>query len=617
MKNMSNRFPKPSIQRLLPPAANLLLIAATLFGCFLILEYGSIAPTRGMLTHLAEFELRFALLNLLTLGVLLSAILILCNRVWLSCLLTSCICGIVAIINHYVIQFHTMPLSFLVLKNFNTAMNVISGYRITLDVHTVKMLFAMAALILLSLFVFRFFKRVPLSFRAVCIRNLMLVLFGFFVFYAGYFGSNPIKPANTLGWSWQEAYFQYGYVASTVESYQHSRNVVVKPDGYTEEILSSLEIADRSSSTPASPDIILILNETFYDLQQITDPQADISYMSQIDGMDNLLRGYAICPAQGGSTNSSEYEVLTSNSMKLISATPFSTLSLEGANSVVSHLNRLGYSTLGSHSEAGLNYSRLYGYSSLGFQTIHFEDSFTNLEQLPGGSFKTDESLYRNLIRWYEEAPQDDPRFLFLLTIQNHGDWNHRAPEYDIVHTQKDYDEYTESVNEFLTCIYYSDKAFKELTDYFAQVDRPVIVCMLGDHAPSFAANIADAHYTLEERNLRLRAVPLLIWANYELEETTLDTMSMNYVVPTLLEIAGIPLSPYYSYQLQMKQQVPILTAYGDYYDAEGNLFNYNRDAGMPYEQLVDNYFSLEYHNILNGSDQSLFLPYESTAQDQ
>ena len=166
-------------------------------------------------------------------------------------------------------------------------------------------------------------------------------------------------------------------------------------------------------------------------------------------------------------------------------------------------------------------------------------------------------------------------------------------------------------MNEFLTGIYLSDLAFKNLTDYFAQVDRPVIVCMVGDHCPSFAESIADPSFSEDEKQLRLRTVPLVFWANFPLEETAPGTMSMNYVVPTLLDLAGINLSPYYSYLLQAKQTVPVISSYGCYYDAEGNIYRYSEDTGATYERTVDDYFYLEYNNLQTNTarNQTLFDP--------
>jgi len=506
---------------------------------------------------------------------------------------------------------HGMPLSFLVLRNFTTAMNVIGNYEITLDFHVIRMLILIICMVIIALLTRWLSKPVKTSWKKIAIRNGILIFLCIVGFYTCYLGNNPLKPKKTIGWIWTEAYHKYGYSACTVETLFQSISVVNEPDGYSEVALESISIPQNAQEETQTPDIILILNESFFDLKQVADFETDLPYMENIASMENLLKGYAVVPGAGGSTNSAEYELLTSNSLQLMPGiTPFNVINLKGANSITSHLNNLGYYSFGSHSESGVNYSRVSGYKDLQFQEIHFEEDFQNIEFFHDRHFETDESLYRNLIRWYESAPDESPRFMYLLTIQNHGGYEMNPPEKDIIHIQNDWGNNTQLANEFLTSVYLSDKAFKDLTDYFSTVNRPVIVCMVGDHSPNFVKTFIHDYYTGAEADLRHRSVPLLVWANYPLEDIDLGTMSMNYVVPTLLDIANVQLTPYYSYMLQLKQQVPILTSYGNYYDADMNLYNYNADEGKPYQQMVDNYFYLEYENLQTNRKQDLFNPY-------
>lgn len=577
----------------------------------MMMEYPAIVEC-GMETYLSFAVGKCVVLNLLTIGIIWSVFLIASNRVWLSNLLCGCFCGIVAVINYYVIALHGMPLSFLLLRNFQTAMNVISSYSIVLDKYVARILALLVLVIILSLITRWISKgrceRKPRS--QILIRDVLLFAVCSMVFYWGYLGKNPVKPVKTIGWGWQESYSAYGYIPCTIETFFQVFSDIDEPAGYTEQAVDSLKIVDKTKEEPVTPDIILILNETFSDLRQLTDVKTDAPFLENIESIENLLTGYALSPGAGNGTNSSEYEILSSNSLRLLpGVTPFNTLNLVGASSIVSNLNALGYFTLGSHSEPASNYSRLTGYRDLQFQQVHFKEDFTDLSYPGERPYATDASLYTNLIRWYEEAPADSPRFLYMLTIQNHGDYNGCDEHYDLVHIENDWGDNTEAANEYLSLVSLSDIAFKELLTYFSQVDRPVIVCMLGDHIPSFAKEHINGEDPTQI-NLLQRKVPLLIWANYPLEQQELGTMSMNYVVPTLLDIAGVQLSPYYSYLLQLKEQVPILTSYGDYYDAQGNRYTYDTDTGAPYEEAVDNYFYLEYENLKKERNQALFQPY-------
>lgn len=592
-------------------AVNVLLVLGTLAGCFFILEYVfSFGKYSSTASYFLSLPWKYYFLNITTLGILWSAFLILCNRVWLASILLSAASGIIAIINHFVILFHGMPLSFLLLRNIGTAMNVISGYSFEINTLVVRLIIITVLLVMLGLAV-RAVTRLPeLSLRKIIIRDVLLAVLCAGVFHFSYLGSNPLKPAKTFGWNWKDGYAKYGYVACTVESLMQSTRLVNMPDTYSQGAIDSIEISNAAPQAGTTPDVLLILNETFYDLSEITDPQTDVDYMAPLSEIEGLIRGYAITPGAGGGTNNSEYELLTSNSMFLMpGVTPFNSLSLTGAKSVVSHLKDLGYHTIASHCAPAVNYSRSVGYPALGFDLAYFDNDYVD-EQRFHNRPTTDESVYRNVIRWYEEAPENQPRFQYVLTYQNHGGYEYNEPEHDTVHAKTDYGETTELVNEFLTSIQLSCESFRDLTEYFAAVDRPVIICMVGDHGPTFASSIADSTYTEDEKNMLLRKVPLLFWANYPLEDIQIGTMSVNYVVPTLLELADIRLSPYYSFLQQAKEQVPIITSYGSYYDADYNHYTSTPGDGSDLQNVVDTYLNLAYHNIKSTQNRELFTPY-------
>ena len=60
------------------------------------------------------------------------------------------------------------------------------------------------------------------------------------------------------------------------------------------------------------------------------------------------------------------------------------------------------------------------------------------------------------------------PRFMYILTIQNHGGYGYLNENDYLVHTQNDFGDYTNDINEFATCMYLSNKGFEELKDFIA-----------------------------------------------------------------------------------------------------------------------------------------------------
>src|SRR5699024_8933711 len=128
-------------------------------------------------------------------------------------------------------------------------------------------------------------------------------------------------------------------------------------------------------------DIVLILSESFYDFDLVTDLQADTDVRPVTENLQNAVLGHTVSPHVGGGTNSSEYEMLSSNSLMLMpSITPFNWLNLYGANSLVSYTKDLGYATLAAHPYTNSNYRRDSAWRALGFDETHFEGDFPTKE---------------------------------------------------------------------------------------------------------------------------------------------------------------------------------------------------------------------------------------------
>ena len=190
----------------------------------------------------------------------------------------------------------------------------------------------------------------------------------------------------------------------------------------------------------------------------------------------------------------------------------------------------------------------------------------------------------------------------------------------DIVHAATDYGEYDELMDEFLSCMKMSDAAVAELCDYFTNLyettGRKVVVALAGDHAPSFVSHVADTSLAPEnELQILERSTPFFIWANYPLENidaatsTTdpLNRMDMIMLAPTIAQQAGLPLSTFYQYLLEMKDVTPVITGANDYMTPDGHTPTFGENETL--DAWVHGYLNLEYNNVGAHAkrDQSLF----------
>ena len=552
----------------------------------------------GMAKQLISMELKYVFVNWIVIALFNSILLLAIGKAWITALVSGGLITFISVVNYYVILYHGMPLSVSELRNFKTALYVAGtySYPVSRSVLYILACFLMTAgmSVLLKKGQIAVKRKVSAAMLAVC---FVAVCFGFF-------GPRPIKPKVTLGWSWKEACKQCGYISYLVEDVYTKAKGVTKPDHYDPETVRekcSTYQADRINQNNELPDIILILNESFYDLHQITGFQTDQDYLANIQQIEDMVCGYAVSPCIGGGTNASEYELLTSNSLYLVrEGAPFNILDLEDAGSLVTYLKSLGYSTFGTHSEPAGNYNRIYGYPALGFEDVRFHEDYEDCWSSEGRMYKSDYSVYENVKKWYMQMG-DQPRFMYCLTIQNHGGWEQSPEESDTVHVTEGEFARPDIVNEYLTSIAYSDEAFSDFIQYIKTItDRKVVVCMLGDHAPDFAVSLADEEYSEGERNLLIGGMPLYIWANFGLEKADLGYMSMHYVAPVLLDAAGVPLSPYYKYLMDTKREVPVIAAWGKYYDKDYEYYDIGTGSCS---QIVEDYFSVEYNNIKGGDE--------------
>ena len=230
----------------------------------------------------------------------------------------------------------------------------------------------------------------------------------------------------------------------------------------------------------------------------------------------------------------------------------------------------------------------------------------------------SDSSLFKNFIRFYEAMPENQPRFGYLLTIQNHGRWDRNSPDKDTVHIQDSHglSEYEQQINEYLTCIDQTDVFVDEMIQYFSDSSREVIVYMVGDHCPSLIRNWDLGNSA--EIALKKRQVPYFIWSNGDIDESTLPenrNIDMCTLTPLMLRAAAKQLSPYYTQVLQCSEYVQSLTVqeemtienhlvYIDKYGVVQDAYSGTTDA-----ELVKYYYFMEYNGLIKEKLDSLFDP--------
>lgn len=589
----------------------------------------SLLQVKNILDKTVQFNMPLYLIGTVILVLLFLTLTMFTPRPIIASFICLTLLNIIAVINYYEFLYHGTVLTHQDVGNVRTAFHHIGNYKLQLN-QPIKFII-LSFLVMQLIFVITYRKRINFrsNWREGIAFSVILTVFTYVLIYS------PFAVVNSVSWSWERTYYADSFPVGILENAGTVFNNFIKPEGYSENVIAEHHKSDIVESIETKrdscPDIIIILNETYYDMRHLVDMETDVSFMDHYDEL-NAYKGYAASPFMCGGTNSSEYELLSGNSMTLLStSTPFLNLSLNKYPSLVWYLNKLGYATMAAHPFISGNYHRETAWRDLGFHDMYFRSDFKDLESYGGSWYCTDSSAFRNFTDFYEKMPEDQPRFGYLLTIQNHGDWNENDPSYDTVHVGNSYGMSADDcgkMNEYLTRVRLTDEFISEITGYFASVDRDVIVCMVGDHCPSLlyqlkfesAVENGNIQESEEEFTFRKRQVPYFIWSNRVWDYSSMPENSeidMCALSAYALTFAGLPLSPYFSQLVELSNEAKCITKIdaehdGDltigYLGTDGNIESIY--SGTQAADLIRDYFFMEYNSFQNYSRlDELFLP--------
>ena len=433
-------------------------------------------------------------------------------------------------------------------------------------------------------------KHQPINTKEIVIRaGAVVVLLAGVIFT---FNNGKLyKNIRGVGWDYNTNVMHTGYLPYFLSNMNSIQSVEL--EGYeaslAEQALDTAAVEVENTYT--YPNIIIIQNEAFSDLSILYDIETNADYMPYIHSLtENTRKGYLNMSLTGGPTANTEFEVLMRSTLNFLpyGAVPYTQYINDDLPSAVQVLRNqeVPYHTVAYHPYYSSGYSRTNVYNHFGFDEIVFENDFRDdfpESDLPR-DYLSDSADYRRVEQMYEEyrSQSDDPWFCFNVTIQNHGGYTQiyePAAEDRIYVTNF---EAPDSLNSYLSLIKTSDDAFRELIEYFSQCDEPAIIAMYGDHQPTLDNDALEALEGYAGEQLNNYYVPYVIWANFDIEEAdtlgdtehepVLNTLSTNYLASTVFEIAGIELSDYDRYLLDLHERIPAITAIG-VWDREGNYY--------------------------------------------
>ena len=530
------------------------------------------------------------------------------NNAGLSCIISHTSLLSFAFINYFVYLFRGNEFTFSDIRSIGTGLSVAGNYKLQLNDRGAYAIFGAALFI-------AFVRKCHVKFvRAWQMRIIDAMLAAICVIIVGM----AAYDVNTETWE-QKGTYRNGYILNYILGIRDS--FIAQPDGYSEEAIQKLEKKyssndkDYSKTDVKDPTIIVIMNESFSDLSVLGDLQTNIPLTPFIDSLkENTTKGYALSSVFGAKTPNSEWEYLTGNSMAFLPAgsVVYQQYISDTPTSIVSNLKDDGYTCVAMHPYYATGWSRNQVYPKIGYDEMHFIDDFDQTKILR--EYITDQELYDKIIERYESRGANEKLYLMGITMQNHGGY---GEPYDNFYEgcYKIGRSYTDA-NQYLSLVHESDKAVKNLIEYFSKVDDPVEIVFFGDHQPSLNSNFypllnGKGMSGLTEDELEaLYTVPFFIWTNYDTPEETVDITSLNFLSTMTLERAGIELPAYNKFLADMMETVPAVNSRG-YYSKEKQCYQHIDDATGEEAEWIKNYHMLQYNSMFDKKGRSnLFFPY-------
>ena len=481
-------------------------------------------------------------------------------------LVTAMIYGIA---NAYVVRFRTNPIVPWDIFSWKTAASVASNYDFKPDIRMIVVTLAFLGMIVLLQFVktgmpkFQLWKRlIPAG--ACCI---VLVLFVNLLQDEDFQTGHRLYP-----FLFTPAFMTQVNGVAVTFAMDLAYMTVEKPAGYDavkeqallESYAGQEDDTDSSEKKEELPNIIVVMNESFSDLNVLGDFTTNEDYMPYLhslqNGAENTVTGYLNVSVCGGNTANTEFEFLTGNSMAFLpqGSIPYQQYIKSRAPSLAGYLKSLGYATYAQHPYQASGWNRDKVYPLLGFDNLDFMEDYRDVSYVR--NYISDASDMEHIIETYEKnKASGKPAFIFNVTMQNHGGYTDTYMNL----TNDIQSQYaSEPLNQYLTLIHKTDQALENLIDYFSKVDDRTIIVFFGDHQPNdTVASVVENGAQAETQKRYL--VPYLVWSNYGIEGAKDKNTSLNYLAAQVLTAAGVPTNAYQNYLLSLSKTYPVISEAG------------------------------------------------------
>lgn len=577
--------------------SRLLTVLITIIS-FTVVAYGVVYFTQYLMgVGVAEIEPGKDYLGMLCVLIVFTAIYVVGIRAKWSLIAGTFLILVLTTANYYTYSFRGNEMTPADILAFRTAMSVAGNYQFHFGQNIILpwVLFVIMVIVCIIMPEYRWksiWKPRVVSF------GILLLLTGIFLYT-----SESHYSISWQNYGTKTNGFIYNFTLQAKELY------VEKPEGYDIKEIEQLstELQSEQIQKENTPDIIMIMNESFSDLsilgQKLNTNQAVTPFIDTLE--EDTVKGNLAVSVIGGGTSTSEYEALTGNTHLFLENTSSSYQQYvrKGSYSAVVDLEKMGYKTIGMHPYYASGWNRSSAYDSMGFDETYFLEDFPQENMIR--NYVSDQEMYEKVIEEYEKNKNENDQSLFLfgVTMQNHGGYTYEGADFEYSITLDGYENEYRDAQQYLSLIHETDKAIEYLINYFEKEDREVLVVFFGDHQPSlneaFLTEISDVDYDTAEERLRRYTVPFFIWGNYDIQEKNVGMIGLNYLMNEVYQTAEMTMSPYQQFLSKVREVIPYMNRYA-YYSLEKQAFTYWSKAEGKEKEMLDLYWNMEYNNMFD-----------------
>lgn len=538
--------------------------------CLFVAEYIHFASKTRFFSFLAE-RTPVVIFDLMVLYAVFAALLLIFKRAWVGALLLSLLCGaggIADYLKYLTVNENFYPWDLVQVKNIGL---VTSYVKFTVPALYIAMvvvlgLYCLWCVLTRTTLPLRWYIRLPIAaiLIFVCVWQIRTPdqVTQLLNSHSLYLEDMAMQDSN---------YDANGLVGAFTVNVLSSR--VDKPSGYSEASVSAAfegYEGEAASEDFNSPDIILVLSESYWDPRDL--PGTTFSYdpMEQFDDLaskDGVISGRFFTTGFGGGTVRPDFEVLTGLTTDGLpsGSVPYQYISKDGFPSYVSLLDDLGYDTTSIHPYTASFYARAKAYPKIGFDELYFADDLEELEGLDitmrGGRISDD--TFADAIMQILDSKSGSPAFIWGISIENHQSYEDKFPgeelNIDVYNSSLD-DETLSLVRNYSQGVADASACLEKLAEYVDSRERDTILIWFGDHAPTLGTNcaaycqsglISDPNEITAEERMITQSTPFLIYSNFELSDSAKmlhvgdDNQIASYnLMNAVFELIGGPSTP-------------------------------------------------------------------------